>query len=84
MGLVDACQTKDVDALLFGAQVVYKRLHLQVGGWGGAGLEAEATVALGVGGVQASAHAPTGGWFPMVGMAGRWVGDRCGRFDAMG
>lgn len=30
-GLVDACHTRDVDALLFGAPCVYKSLHLQVG-----------------------------------------------------
>ncbi|GFH25169.1 uncharacterized protein HaLaN_23093, partial [Haematococcus lacustris] len=29
-GLVDAVQTKDVDALLFGATTVYRNLHLQV------------------------------------------------------
>ncbi|KAL6753192.1 hypothetical protein V8C86DRAFT_3140226 [Haematococcus lacustris] len=29
-GLVDAVQTKDVDALLFGATTVYRSLHLQV------------------------------------------------------
>eukprot|EP00798_Chlamydomonas_sp_ICE-L_P018299 gene18299-24759_t len=29
-GLVGSCQTKDADALLFGAEVVYKRLHLQI------------------------------------------------------
>jgi hypothetical protein len=31
-GLVDGCQSRDVDTLLFGAEVVYKTLHLQVGG----------------------------------------------------
>jgi hypothetical protein len=37
-GWVSGCHTADVDALLFGAQTVYRHLHLQASKPGGAAL----------------------------------------------